>query len=176
MDVAAKLLIVGFLYIKFWCISPKKSMMSYALAHVPFGFSVLYILVGFGVITYMIMDPKGQLFDTSNPNFFWIASGELPIAFLDIFIAVKVFLMKRGSAKAQILLWKLIGIISVGIAMKIATVCLFMLGFDPYWFFYLVVFPISALIYEMSNSLWVELAKTNLSLPEAKRDSVASSV
>jgi hypothetical protein len=49
-----------------------------------------------------------QLFDTSNPNFFWIASGELPIAILDIDIAVKVFMMKRGSQKARILLRNLL--------------------------------------------------------------------
>jgi hypothetical protein len=172
--VAAKLLIVVFLYIKFWCISPKNSTMSYTIAHIPFAFSIFYILIGFGVVIKMILTQ--QLFDTSNPNFFWIASGELPIAILDIYIAVKVFMMKRGSQKVRILLWKLVGIIAVGISMKIATVCMFMLGKDPFWYFYLVVFPVSALIYELSNSLWVELAKASLSLPNPKRESTSSSI
>lgn len=123
----------------------------------------------------MWMILSNALFDTSSipfpshnsldPNFIWIASGELPIAILDVYIAIKVFLMKRGSSKAQKILWKLLSIITIGFAMKVATIFMFLRGHDPFWFFYLVVFPINTLMYEMSNNMWVELAKTNLSLP-----------
>jgi hypothetical protein len=50
LDAFGKLFVVGFLYIKFWCISPKESMMKYAIAHIPFAVSVVYILIGFAVI------------------------------------------------------------------------------------------------------------------------------
>lgn len=142
------------------------------MSSLPFAFSIMYICVGFGVITWMILE--GALFDTSSishiytnhtdPHFFWIASGEMPIAMLDVYLALKVYFLRQGSRRSQVILGKLIGIIAVGVAMKIATVILFLTGNDPYWFFYLVVFPMSALLYEITNSLWVTLAKSSLNL------------
>ena len=60
---------------------------------------------------------------------------------------------------ARDILWKLLAIIFLGLCMKISSTVMFIKSLDPYWFFYLTVFPIFCLMYELSNPIWIELAK-----------------
>jgi hypothetical protein len=43
--------------------------------------------------------------------------------------------------------------------MKAATAFLFLLGLDPFWFYYLITFNLSLILYEIVNKSWIELAQ-----------------
>jgi hypothetical protein len=78
---------------------------------------------------------------------------------IDLYVVVQLYTVKKKNPESKAILNRLAAVILIGAIMKAATAFLFLLELDPFWFYYLITFNLSLILYEIVNQSWIELAK-----------------
>lgn len=150
LDMFAKMTIIAFLYKKFTILeksNPSLSPTGPALItrRMPFIVSTAYVLLGEFTGCYLLYTE--QLYDITNALYNLFTTGDLALVSLDFYVVYLLYGMKRGNPEARVILYRIIVLIVIEAAIKTATIFLFQTGLDPYWFYYMVSFPFTLILY-----------------------------
>lgn len=108
------------------------------------------------------MFSRGLLFEVSNPLYVIFTTGDLALVVNDVYVVIQLYLVKKQNPVSRKILHRLGIVMTLGATMKAATAPLFLTHLDPNWFYYLVTFPFSLILYEVVNTLWIQMAKVSV--------------
>lgn len=118
----------------------------------------------------------------SNPAYVVITTGELALISIDLYVVLQLYFIKKENPESQVILNRLAAVMFMGsnrfsnvlgAIMKATAAFLFLLEKDPYWFYYLITFNLSLILYEIVNKSWIDLAKVRTSaVPMERKPSV----
>lgn len=114
----------------------------------PFLVATTYVLLGECTVCYLIYTSK--TYDITNALYILFTSGDLALVSLDVYVVSLLYGMKKENSEARVILYRIIAVIAIGAVIKAATIFLFQTGSDPYWFYYMVSFPFSLILYVCS--------------------------
>lgn len=136
-DFVSKFLVVYFLYLKFEIIERSDQSISHSLTaktlrRIPFVAVMCWVVIGEVLVvrlrSLMIikcwMFAQGLLFVTSNPLYVVFTTGDLSLVIVDVYVILQLYMVKKANPESQVILRRLVIIMTIGGIMKAATAVL----------------------------------------------------